>query len=1080
MPRARSNNNMPQFADKLILFRYMLHLLGLEDIKRLSQNLNTPEEEGIHEESGISYYCLYLCSLPNRIISDSDLKLYDQRIQSHTTQISEGRGKIRWKYYQYISLLFTEIYLDHFFADADAFAQELNTFLEQKSPLDILAIEPFDKERLNKLAFMCATGSGKTLLLHVNLLQYLYYFRKASRRNPSLTLNKILLLTPNENLSKQHKQELDLSGIPSVIFSKDGREPELHTVVIIDVNKLAEEGRDKTVSVDSFESNNLLLVDEGHRGLSGDVWFDFRKRLASDGFTMEYSATFKQALNADSTKREDVTMMSDYGKSIIIDYSYKYFYEDGYGKDYRIYNLREVGVVQEQKELYLIGCLMAYYQQKKYYAVNKEELAAFQIEDPLLVFVGNRVTAATKKTDASETAELTDVQEVICFMDRFICNREKTIQNIACVISGNTGLIDGTGRDLFYQNFEAIRSILGNLFTPEDVYADMMAILFNTGKDSMSRLHIAELKQVPGEIALKIGQYGTPFGVISVGDTAKLRKLCEEQGIVTESDEFLDESLFENINKKTSKINVLIGSRKFTEGWNSWRVSTMGLINFAKGEGSQAIQLFGRGVRLHGYKGCLKRSNSGIERFFRFNAPRFMQVVETLTIFGVKAQYMEDFRKFLEMEGAPTNDHVDTWRLPVVSRFSQAKPKKLRVIRLKKDANFKKQSKRLLLDVPQDDFMQYLLKSVTVIDCLSKIQSIVSTFSMKLETAIDRQSFPIDALDVIDYQRIYDELEQYKNERGYYNICIDQSKLRAILAVDGWFKLLIPQENLRITEPSRLENMTDFAIMALKSYMDKFFKFEKERWETPLLEYDILDEEDNNFVQEYTINYTSNGSETDAEGRELKEFIDDVQGILNTHSALPNDKTTLNNYVTAFDFRNHLYAPLISVKKGMTKLQISPVSLNEGETTFVHYLRSFVEQNATFLDGKSLYLLRNKSRAGMGFFEAGNFYPDFILWIDTPEVQYISFIDPKGLTHFMPSDPKVLFFQTIKEVEARLAPTAKDKKIFLNSFIMSETPANNLRYWWHLERPEREAMNVYTLDDAQCVEKMMDKILSVE
>ncbi|MEW6623005.1 MAG: hypothetical protein AB1420_07755 [Bacillota bacterium] len=35
----------------------------------------------------------------------------------------------------------------------------------------------------------------------------------------------------------------------------------------------------------------------------------------------------------------------------------------------------------------------------------------------------------------------------------------------------------------------------------------------------------------------------------------------------------------------------------------------MGLINFAKGEGSQAIQLFGRGVRLKGYGNCLKRSS---------------------------------------------------------------------------------------------------------------------------------------------------------------------------------------------------------------------------------------------------------------------------------------------------------------------------------------------------------------------------------------------------------------------------------------------------------------------------------------
>ena len=59
-------------------------------------------------------------------------------------------------------------------------------------------------------------------------------------------------------------------------------------------------------------------------------------------------------------------------------------------------------------------------------------------------------------------------------------------------------------------------------------------------------------------------------------------------------------SLFHEINKPHSTVNLLIGSKKFTEGWNSWRVSTMGLMNVGKTEGSQIIQLFGRGVRLKG------------------------------------------------------------------------------------------------------------------------------------------------------------------------------------------------------------------------------------------------------------------------------------------------------------------------------------------------------------------------------------------------------------------------------------------------------------------------------------------------
>ena len=53
----------------------------------------------------------------------------------------------------------------------------------------------------------------------------------------------------------------------------------------------------------------------------------------------------------------------------------------------------------------------------------------------------------------------------------------------------------------------------------------------------------------------------------------------------------------------------------------------------------------------------------------------------------------------------------------------------------------------------------------------------------------------------------------------------------------------------------------------------------------------------------------------------------------------------------------------------------------------------------------------------MGFFEAGNFYPDFILWIDTEQIQYISFIDPKGLRNIPFKNPKIQFGKRIKEIE---------------------------------------------------------------
>ena len=62
------------------------------------------------------------------------------------------------------------------------------------------------------------------------------------------------------------------------------------------MNKLKEEGKVKTVSVDSFEQNNLVLVDEGHRGLSGDE----RERRVDDGPSL---VEYEPGVGADISQR---------------------------------------------------------------------------------------------------------------------------------------------------------------------------------------------------------------------------------------------------------------------------------------------------------------------------------------------------------------------------------------------------------------------------------------------------------------------------------------------------------------------------------------------------------------------------------------------------------------------------------------------------------------------------------------------------------------------------------------------------------------------------------------------------------
>jgi len=79
---------------------------------------------------------------------------------------------------------------------------------------------------------------------------------------------------------------------------------------------------------------------------------------------------------------------------------------------------------------------------------------------------------------------------------------------------------------------------------------------------------VENLKGAAGEVALRLGAENEAFGVINVGDDAKLVRLCEENGLATGEREFSG-ALFHEINQPHSPVNLLIGSRKFTEGWSS-------------------------------------------------------------------------------------------------------------------------------------------------------------------------------------------------------------------------------------------------------------------------------------------------------------------------------------------------------------------------------------------------------------------------------------------------------------------------------------------------------------------------------
>ena len=146
-------------------------------------------------------------------LTEGDLQRYDSNIREHLAAMNDGRPEpITLRYFQYLAALYTEIYLDWHSNRTGSLLIFLNKFVLEHNAncAPDQRYDQFTPNDLSKLAFWMATGSGKTLLLHFNYLQFMHYNRKP--------LDNILLITPNEVLSQQHLDELQVSNIPAIRF----------------------------------------------------------------------------------------------------------------------------------------------------------------------------------------------------------------------------------------------------------------------------------------------------------------------------------------------------------------------------------------------------------------------------------------------------------------------------------------------------------------------------------------------------------------------------------------------------------------------------------------------------------------------------------------------------------------------------------------------------------------------------------------------------------------------------------------------------------------------------------------------
>jgi hypothetical protein len=859
------------------------------------------------------------------------LKAYNQYLETNKL------NKVTLRYYQILALYFTEVY----FRNKDK--------------------NKFEEYTKNALAYWMATGSGKTMIMHINIFQFIEH-------NKGFKDLELIITTPGVNLIQQHEREVT----PLVDYLNKQHRNKIR-ILIDTTSALLNKPDDFFNFPDDKKRQRLILVDEAHIGLGSNQKDDegeflkLRRRLnIKHSLLFEYSATFH---NLDSK------LENEYSKSIIFDYNYNLFYRDGYGKDFYFQKISSdtlqnnfndnldlnLKVIEEKLDVF----------NKIDYSLVKDLFSATTFPDrPLIAFMGNTVNnkkeeGKTNKKGESED-ELSDISEIVNYLASLA---------------------------------EKDRAKYKNLFN----------------NDYKGKLKLTRNPQADDEILLSYGT-GDYFGIINVGNGlnfindykgVNIDKVTSTAVVISNVEKYL----FENIDKPQSPINVLIGSRKFAEGWNCFRVSVIGLINLGKTKGNKIIQIFGRGVRLKGLKNDGKRKDTNhIEEYFKLTSNEFdkLKRLETLCVFSLQRSYLETFTEAVSSELEITKSFEITVNPSLLKLNSgdvafETYKQDLKIFKLSKTSIDVK--KVLLYPTEQKIEYEYIhndKQQKVIINNFSfsldyrtnrseegkNIRNSLSDINKEHNAFINNQSFVKTIVEQSDEANIH----IYKSGASLSKINIDDV-LQYIDVIQ--YKDDIPNLDFDFTENVNTKVGEEF-VKKVRNKINWHLNSSIYQYDEDLKQSqgDIKGD----FIEKYTLvksfklsKKVGAATKQKTEKELNQEIADFTKTIRDVENALIIDK-----------IGNHIYEPLLRENKLVLTedVKLTPDKLNDGEKKFVKDFAAYIKEKPENFKDFDVYLMRNvESLKSIGIYlndDSEVFYPDFIMWLVTKTKVYINFIDPKG------------------------------------------------------------------------------------
>jgi superfamily II DNA or RNA helicase len=850
-------------------------------------------------------------------LDDTLLDRIEGFVDEYNTHVGESYDL---RYYQVLALYFTE----HFFREQAG---------GEADPQDMLA-------------YWMATGSGKTLVMHLNILQHLH---RLEREGVDFDTLQILFTTPSKNLIGQHERELE----PYV--EALNRRYNDRIDLLIDTTQGLLQHDIEYFRIDDDTMQRLVLVDEGHIGLGATKEGEFKKLRdalnARNSFLFEYSATYH---NIGSGAIEE-----EYERAIVYDYNYSRFYRDGYGKDYFFKRIGEdviddekdnldecFGVLQKKMDAYQALMDLDANQRNKYFPNNLPQR-------PLAAFMGRTVDPGSSATD-----ETSDVGTVIRYLASLSAEERRTFG------------------DVFHG-------------------------------DTTGPLVLARNPSVEDELLLSYGD-GEKWGIVNVGDAAKFFRDFDTEDLdaVKREDAITDERYrFQNVDRRDSPINVLVGSRKFSEGWNCFRLSVTGLLNLGSSKGNQIIQIFGRGVRLHGARDDGKRLfPDHVDDYYTLgdDVEDEIRRLETLTVFSLRRSYLETFIEEIQKEVKPRTSF--TIRVnPTIMKLGD------------EEVTFETYREHLPIFKSRKQEIGWV--KVVLDDGTFRYEHLdgddgetgeFERYRTRLDYRTDRETEGHNVRYKLhneeDGRGLYHTLDSFLDHAGWARTIRDAAD-KAQLALyardeNGDLRPATLPDLIQLVESIQYKSpLNDAGIETIDALGHEIIRDVVGKLENKV-HYDInrrhyvYDEPlavsdqttDRDIIYEYVVTKQfDEQEEKDAFERDLDAKKDEIEEALQIG---PIDE--------------HIYEPLLEEGEDGDGMQISPDALNAGERKFVDDLSRYVTTHFADSERYDFYLLRNvESLKSIGIFmesDEHTFYPDFVLWgldHETGETD-VAFVDPKG------------------------------------------------------------------------------------